>query len=215
MTIGAIGGFPNKYASKCVNCGADIAIGGGICTKDNGRWVTRCARPCEAVVMLAPAAPKTNVVVGDLAGILVLFERARQHLKFPAIVLSVNETLSIRINVAGERAKIPGSLTVVDAERNEQDGERDWFGRILLDGTFQPSKAAARYMPALAQRLAQFAADPSKIAGDDGRLHGRCCFCRLPLSDERSTAVGYGKKCASNFGLAWGNRPGEFAAAAA
>ena len=39
-----------------------------------------------------------------------------------------------------------------------------------------------------------------------------CCFCNRALEDERSTAVGYGPICAGHFGLAWGNRPAEFAA---
>jgi len=123
----------------------------------------------------------------------------------------------IRVNVAGEQAKVPGSLTVTEAETRPGEERRRWLGRVLLDGTFQAAweLSDAERKAAVEARLAAFAADPSKVGAEDGKLHGRCCFCRIALSDERSTAVGYGKKCASNFGLAWGARPAEFAASAA
>lgn len=148
-------------------------------------------------------APK----VGNLSGILALFDKARGHLNRPAIVLGVPAVagLAIRINVAGDRAKVPGSLTVLDASRDEETGSRDWLGRILLDGTFQPSRQiTALQLPAITERLRAFSADPAGIAAEHGRLTGRCCFCNRALEDERSTAVGYGPVCARRFGLAWG-----------
>jgi Family of unknown function (DUF6011) len=147
--------------------------------------------------------------VGDLSGILALFERAKAHLKFPAIVLGVpalGTDFAIRINVAGSRAKVPGSLTVLDADKGD-DG-REWFGRVLLDSTYQAKAGTA---PAIADRLREFAADPVKIAGDHGRLTGRCCFCNIRLSDPRSTVVGYGRICADHFGLPWGSDKHAFA----
>jgi hypothetical protein len=45
---------------------------------------------------------------------------------------------------------------------------------------------------------------PQEAANSYGRLTGRCCFCGLPLKDERSLGVGYGAVCASNYGLPWG-----------
>jgi hypothetical protein len=198
--------FPNKFPGTCTSCRRRIAAGVGVCEKINGNWTVRCSSPCEPAPI--PAAAK----VGDMKGILALFDIAKQHLKFPAIVLALTDTVSIRINVAGERARVPGSLTVVDAARAE--GGRDWYGRILRDGTFEPSALGASLMPRLAEKLSEFAADPARVAGEDGRLHGRCCFCRIALTDERSTAVGYGPTCADHFGLPWGARPAEFGAAA-
>lgn len=215
--------FPNRFAGTCAVCQTRIPAQAGVCEKINGAWLVRCAQPCQ----VAPVQKKTVPVVGDLSSILALFERAKNHLKFPAIVVGVPALgadgewsrdehgamiwsgLSLRVNVAGERARVPGSLTVVDAARTDA-GSRDWFGRILLDGVYQPSASGSS--PAVIKRLREFACDPARVAGEDGRLHGRCCFCRLPLSDERSTAVGFGRKCADNFGLNWGKRPVEFAA---
>ncbi len=173
----------------------------------------RCFQACQPnpAAVAKAAAPKPKAVVGDLTGILALFAKAKTHLKFPAIVISVGNE-QIRINVAGPKAKVPGSLTIVSADKNGE-GERDWLGRVNLDGTFQPSRAANFLAPKLTEKLKAFSANPAKVAGEDGRLHGRCCFCRLPLKDERSTAVGYGKICSDHYGLSWGSKPVSFGAA--
>ena len=190
-------------------------------TKRNGQTSTVVLgeRVAPLTFALAPRAPQpaaTPEAVGDLGGIVAMFARARQHLRFPAIVLD-----GFRVSVAGARASQPGSLTVtgLDAVWNGQRGrnERPWYGRVSLDGLFQPGRNA----PAnLADRLRRFAADPAGEAAAHGRLHGKCCFCNLPLRDERSTAVGYGPICADHFGLPWGAReaapvatPAAFAAA--
>ena len=209
----------NRYPGKCHICETFHPANAAALIKTAAGWVMQCSTPCQPKPKAVPAARK----VGDLSRILSLFAKARTHLKFPAVVAGIpvlgadgqwvrNEggdlvwsEVSFRINVAGERAKIPGSLTVVDADRNDE-GARDWFGRILLDGAFHAS-ARGDAVPGLAKRLAEFAANPAQVAGEDGRLNGRCCFCRMALSDERSTAVGYGKRCASRWSLAWGGRP--------
>jgi hypothetical protein len=170
------------------------------------------------VYAVADTRPQAQAV-GDLAGVLALFDKAREHLKRPAIVLAVPELAppgaaniglwTIRLSIAGDKARVPGSITVLDGERTEEG--RDWFGRILRDGTYQPSNAANGRTEAITARLRAFAAEPAKIAKDSARLTGRCCFCNLALKDERSTAVGYGATCADHFGLPWGERPAGFA----
>ena len=151
-----------------------------------------------------PQAQAPATKVGDLGGILAIFERSSKALKFPAIALGVPGFDPIRINVAGAKARVPGSLTVV-SEGRDAEGSRKWFGRVLRDGTFEASRALPEQgRVAIEKRLQAFAADPSKIGAEDAKLNGRCCFCRLPLTDERSTEVGYGAKCAKNWGLRWG-----------
>ena len=141
--------------------------------------------------------------VGNVVKIVELLEFAHQHLKRPAIVMG-GDKLAVRVNIAGERARVPGSLTLTSAERDDAEG-RAWYGRITKEGEFQPSgKLQAEDVTELAAMLKTFADDPAKAASEYGRLHGACCFCRLPLKDERSTAVGYGKTCARHFGLPWG-----------
>jgi hypothetical protein len=154
--------------------------------------------------------------IGDLSALLALFDKARERLQYPAIVLSVPEIAptgaqavgvwTVRISVAGERARVPGSLTVTEGERGDEG--RDWLGRVTRDGTYTPSNKANGRTEAITKRLRDFAANPAKVAAEHGRLTGRCCFCHLKLSDERSTAVGYGATCASNYGLPWGATAG-------
>lgn len=191
------------------------------------------------VYAVAPQArePRAEAQVGDVRGIMGLFDRVKaKRLKTPALVIGVPVTdreafirshpmltlsqnvktgesyFLARVYVAGARAKIPGSITVTSADsRNPEDDRAYWFGRVLVDGTFQPSRSAPA---ALAPRLAQFAAEPARIAGEAGRLVGRCCFCNLALSDGRSTAVGYGETCAANWGLPWGKDKEAFVAEA-
>ena len=164
----------------------------------------------------APRATAPKVEIGKLDGILALFDRAAKHLKFPAVVLDVPGFADgIRISRAGSRAKQPGTLNVVAGARDDSEYGRTWYGRVGLDGQYSPSRDAT---PAIAEALKAFAADPVKVATAYGRvkrqqiedgaggykLVGQCCFCRRALSDERSTAVGYGQICAGHYGLPWG-----------
>lgn len=167
---------------------------GGDATPKQAYWVEELTKRASAE---QPAARKTEAV-GDLAGVIALFDKARKHLKHPAVVLGYGSDHALRLNVAGPDARVPGSINVVD------DESRTWFGRILLDGVFQHSP---RDTPptGLSAVLAEFAQDPAGVATRHGRLTGRCCFCNTALTDERSTAVGYGKTCAGNYGLPWGN----------
>lgn len=162
-------------------------------------WVNKLAEQA-----LTPAPTVTPIAVGTMTGVIALFDRAKTHLKFPAIILSCPGFGDVlRINVAGPSAKFPGSLNVVSNER--YDGRRKWFGRVQRNGAYEPSPRESASAAVIAARLTEFAADPARVAAEHGRLTGRCCFCNLPLSDERSTNVGYGKICAGRYGLAWGS----------
>lgn len=158
-------------------------------------------------------APRAKVQVGSLDALLALFDKAAKHLKFPAIVLSApGYENGLRVGRAGPRARLPGTLNVTSATKDDSEYGREWLGRVMLDGNFEPARNLLEATTVIVTAaLREFAADPVKIASEYGRLTGRCCFCRLALSDDRSTAVGYGKKCAENYGLAWGARPVSFA----
>lgn len=180
---------------------AQTVVLGELVSRNAMGWVFKIA-PRAA----APATPQ--VQVGNLSGIMALFDRARSHLRYPAIVLSVpGHSGLVRISVAGPQARVPGSLNVASLDEYINDRRR-WFGRVTRDGNFDQREGG----PAVAARLQQLAANPAAVASEHGRLTGRCCFCNRPLEDERSTAVGYGPVCADHFGLPWGSRPAEFAA---
>lgn len=159
-------------------------------------WVQRLAEK-------ATAGPPTAHKVGTMAPVLALFETAAANLTKPAVVLA-GPTGGIRLTIAGEGAKVPGSITIT-SERDEH-GEREWLGRIRVDGTFEPARriSGTETERALVPYLVRFATDPAGVAAEHGRLTGKCCFCNIGLKDPRSTAVGYGPKCAERFGLEWG-----------
>jgi hypothetical protein len=99
------------------------------------------------------------------------------------------------------------------SENPNRTGRRGYFGRVDPQGNYHPSRyVTAEVTASIVARLHLFAENPAQVASEYGRLHGRCCFCRLPLTDARSTAVGYGAICAGHYGLPWGERPTEFAA---
>lgn len=137
------------------------------------------------------------VQVGDLTAAIQLFAKAREKLKFPKVTLEVDGR-AIKLSVAGENAKLPGSITVASPKFGGA-----YYGRITVNGAFQPARDAAA-VPTLVEYLKRFAAEPAKVAAEYGKLTGNCCFCLKPLSDDRSLAVGYGGTCAKNYGLPWG-----------
>lgn len=166
------------------------------------------------------AAPKGESVaeVGDLAGVLALFDKVKGKLKYPATVLAVAGVPggAVRLNVAGAKSRAPGSVNVMSVERSEP-GEfgtlrRAYYGRVSLNGTYASSGKGEEFFAGIAAALKRLAAEPAKVAAEYGRLTGACCFCGLALTDARSTAVGYGKTCAKNWGLPWGAEKASFAA---
>jgi hypothetical protein len=153
-------------------------------------------------------APKAEKI-GSLKKIHALFDSARGHLKYPAIILGWAETTvvdgekyynihRIKLTVAGEKAKQPGTINVINADFN------DWYGRITRDGIFQHGHKHEAPQE-VSDLLVAFAKDPVKVAKDQPRfLQGKCCFCNRRLEDERSTQVGYGPVCAEHWDLPWG-----------
>jgi hypothetical protein len=200
---------PNLYAGSCTRCSQQVAANAGAIERVDGRWTVhhldgQCPPP-------APVVPTNNI--GELGGVMALFDRARAHLQRPAVVLDApGVTHPIRVTVAGVNTNYPGHLYVL-SENPNRTGRRGYFGRVDPQGNYHPSRyVTAEVTASIVARLHLFAENPAQVASEYGRLHGRCCFCRLPLTDARSTAVGYGAICAGHYGLPWGERPTEFAA---
>jgi hypothetical protein len=134
----------------------------------------------------------------NAAGILALFDKAAQHLKYPKIRLQTPSGQPVQLYRSGPKSKHPGQLAVTDGMKY---GFNKFFGRIDQAGTFF---AGSHSHPELVSLLEELSKDPAGVASRYGKLTGNCCFCGLPLSDERSTAVGYGKICAGHYQLPWG-----------
>src|SRR5215469_9949471 len=174
--------------------------------------VSRFHRYAYKLQAKAPAPLRMTANVGDLGGLMALFDIAKQHLKYPKILMLV-DGLGLRISVAGPAAKVPGSLNVTSATSNGEEG-REWYGRVLRNGTYEAARAANGRTDKITQALRELASDPARAAyryskatarpvGD--QLIGNCCFCGQTLTDNRSLAVGYGPICADHFGLPWGD----------
>jgi hypothetical protein len=166
-------------------------------------WIDRLAKRATG----QDQPQRQTTAIGSVAGLLALFNTAKANgLKNPAIVAR-SPIGPIRLSVAGERARQPGTINV--AEKGKF-GEATWYGRIKLDGTFEAARDGA---PAeLVAYLAEFAARPAETAAAHGHTTGNCCFCDRPLTDARSTAVGYGPVCAKKWSLPWGEAPAQKAA---
>jgi len=145
--------------------------------------------------------PKPAAVnIGNFQVIIALFAVAGSRLKAPKIHLLTLSGLDLRLSVAGPRSRKPGSVSVTS---DAGYGTSVWYGRINTDGSFEPGQACTQEVT---DYLVEFAADPAGVAAADGRRSGRCCFCGLQLTDERSLAVGWGRQCSMNYSLPWGNR---------
>lgn len=140
--------------------------------------------------------------VGDLKGLLGIFAKAGEKLKYPKIALQLDNGMPVVLAVAGANSKAPGTINVTDGGSY---GNNTWYGRVDVDGRFTPSRMVTEAnRPSLIALLTAMSADPAATATQYGRMTGRCCFCSKGLTDERSTAVGYGATCAKNYGLVWG-----------
>lgn len=156
------------------------------------------------------STPRPAQISVNMQGIVALFKTAKSKLQNPAIVLLTKNAqgreTAIKLTVAGPRAKVPGSVNVTDLGKYP---DNRWFGRINVDGSFNATRIAPE---GLNDTLLALSADPVKVATEYGRKTGNCCFCRKPLKDARSTEVGYGSTCATNYGLAWGTKAAKFQA---
>lgn len=167
-------------------------------------WMVPAAIHAQAqAIVPAPVAPPAKKLIGDLTGIMAIFDKyaTSGNKKKPVIVLSnPTDGTAFRISIAGPKSKEPGSLSILSNSKNAE-GERDWLGRISKDGTFSPSHKATRN---LFIRLKMFALDPAGVAAEHGQVTKTCCFCNTPITTAESLKMGYGPVCADNFGLPWG-----------
>jgi len=105
-------------------------------------------------------------------------------------------------NLQGAKEYLQEELGVThNAERYlEPDGE--YLGKLFRDEYYVSSDRSLRSAQEeviLALRINCI--DPERMASLYGKRTGKCCFCSLPLTDMRSTFIGYGEQCARNYGL--------------
>jgi hypothetical protein len=146
-----------------------------------------------------PKVSKLTVSVGGFEGVVALFKKAKEHLKYPKIVLLCaspeSPTQKIYLSMAGPTSKNAGKIQI------QGEGvfpNRPYFGSVDQAGNWTPGKASAEGLEAL---LIEFGKNPAKVAKEYGSLTGSCCFCGSPLTDPKSTAAGFGPVCAAHYGL--------------
>lgn len=155
-----------------------------------------------------PKPPVEAVTVGDFAGVLALFAKAKQHLQAPKIELDLKGQ-PVVMAIAGNKSKHPGSIVLSNGEAYGTPN-RVFFGLVKESGAFLPNpKLSQGDIAELTAFLGKLAADPAGVAAQFGKTTGKCCFCAHKLTDAKSLAVGYGPTCASHFGLPWG-KPGTY-----
>lgn len=144
--------------------------------------------------------PEETAQIGDMHGIITLFDKVKHHLKFPKIRLAVEPDWPIVMSLSGATSKFPNTVKVTNGGPY---GNQVWYGRVELDGTMRKSRHCN---DKVIEVLRRFAADPAGVSALHGQLTGQCCFCGQPLTDARSLAVGYGPVCSDNYGLPWGDK---------
>lgn len=140
----------------------------------------------------------------DFFRIAELFLFAKNKLKRPKIRLLGPEKELLVLSWAGEKSKYPETIPVVQWLGNYNTR---FFGRIYQNGVFDTQNNPPEWVISV---LREFSDNPVKVAAKYGKLTGKCCFCGLTLTDDRSTAVGYGPICANHYRLPWGEKATEF-----
>jgi hypothetical protein len=121
----------------------------------------------------------------DMSNVVDMFDNASKKLKRPKVTF--------------ERFRL---------ERNNDGsisarGYETYFGVISVDGKFYPTQDITEEITEDIKNLSE---DPVRFACEYGKATGRCCFCMLPLKEERSLGVGYGPICARNYKMPWGKK---------
>lgn len=162
-------------------------------------WVKRLIERAQK----KSSPPKTQAV-GDFSGVAELFDTAKQNgLKYPKIRLQMPDGTPIALQMAGPKSKYYGSIMITDGGPY---GARRYFGRVTVQGQWEETSYKPNKIQGLVGLLKMLALEPAKTVAHFGRMTGNCSFCMSQLTDERSTDVGYGPRCASKWGLPWGTK---------
>lgn len=86
----------------------------------------------------------------------------------------------------------------------ERDFGADKYMGCINEGRFLVYKERPM-QPIDNEFLDQLRGDTVKFLAECSKDLGTCCYCNLPLDDPRSKTAGYGRKCAKNWGLPWGD----------
>lgn len=138
----------------------------------------------------------------DLSNVYAFLLKAKEHLKFPKIMLMLPGGKPLKIYISGQRSRVPNAVNLVT---ENDDGVLDkWLGRVLPTGEWEHREIEEELEVVTVKLMKRLNKNPQEVVAEHGRLHGYCAFCSRPLEDERSTEVGYGPVCAKKWSLPWG-----------
>jgi hypothetical protein len=174
----------------------------GSLSEKQWHWVEKLSDAAETAGV--PDFTKETVTVGEFGGVIDLFKKAKQYIKYPKITLQLPSGQPLQLSLAGQNSKAPGTINLTDGG---SFGYNKWYGRVTPEGTWDPGpKVDEALKNDLTSILAKLANAPARTAAAYGKLTGNCCFCATPLTNENSTHVGYGPVCAKRWGLPWGKK---------
>jgi hypothetical protein len=188
-------------ASLLDRCGDTADDVGYSCTQTNAILTSKaCSHLIEDYLEQAkrtppPAAPAPTTITVSLKPIVEFLHAAGANLKWPKVSFADPD---LKLTKAGPRAKVPGSVNVADSGPY---GDNTWYGRINVDGTFEPSRAIT---PEVETFLTDLAANPEEVIRAHGHRSGHCSFCSKALTTDASLKAGYGPTCAQSYGLPHG-----------
>jgi hypothetical protein len=184
---------PNTFAQSLILAFAEDYLGKKRLSQNQEFWIHKLA-------IAAVAPPPAPTASFDMSKLLSIFKGAAAKLKRPAIVLSTGGK-EVKVSLASDRSRYTGQLMIASPSFGDK-----YYGRIDQNGEFFKGRDESDDVMAL---LTELQNDPATTAAKHGRLTGLCCFCNKKLTDDKSTAVGYGKTCAKNFGIAWGKKAAQ------
>jgi len=138
---------------------------------------------------------KETEEVGSFAGVIEIFNKAKESIKYPKINLDVPDGSPVQLSMAGPNAQQPGTINITDGRPY---GQNNWYGRVTPDGSWGKSNKRLQGLSTLLKELSE---NPHLIAMRHGHKTNTCCFCNKVLSHPNSVAAGYGETCSKNWNL--------------
>lgn len=139
--------------------------------------------------------------VGDMSDLYAFFLTAREHLKFPKLTVRLPDDTAVKLYMSGDRSQYPDTINIVLPDQCDNKGRNIWLGRIHQDGRWELPYKQHESLSMVKDLVEALQQDAHGVAAAYGKHTGNCCFCLRGLSDDRSVTVGYGRTCASHFGL--------------
>ena len=155
-----------------------------------------------AAQAINPGWQPDPVIKIDVTKIVDMFANARKHLKFPKVTLLMDTNdLKSGVRFSFDRK----GRNMLWANQAISYGVA--YASINLDtGVVDLRRYGHNVKTEFLKLLEDFSKGPIQMAIMHGKLTGNCCFCSLPLTDDRSLQCGYGDTCARHYRLPWGKQ---------